>query len=73
MPWLDQSMNFADVLVLMLLAAADICLIVHLRRRRARYIRMDRMTRSLQLHLRSELAPESVVAPRRSRLLEHVS
>jgi hypothetical protein len=63
--WLDYGMSFADVLVLMLLAAADICLIVHLRRRRARYIRMDRMSRSLQLHVRSRLAPELVVTPRR--------
>jgi len=62
-------MNFADVMVLVLLAAADICLIVNLRRRRARYIRMDRMTRCLQLHIRSELTPESVVAPRRTRVL----
>jgi hypothetical protein len=73
MPWLDQGMNFADILVLMLLAAADICLMVHLRRRRARYIRMERMTRSLQLHLRSNLSPESVVAHRRPRVLEHVN
>ena len=65
-------MNFDDVMVLMLLAAADICLMVHLRRRRARYIRMERMSRSLQLHLRSNLAPESVVTPRRPRVLEHV-
>ena len=62
-----------DVVVLLLMALADICLIVHLRRRRARYIRMDRMTRSLQLHIRSELTPESVVAPRRRRLLERAS
>lgn len=62
-------MNLADVLVLMLLAVADICLIVHLRRRRARYIRMDRMTRSLQLHIRGKLSPESVVAARRPRVL----
>jgi hypothetical protein len=66
-------MNVADILVLMLLAVADICLMVHLRRRRARYIRMDRMTRSLQLHIRSELRPESVVAPRRPRVLQHIS
>jgi hypothetical protein len=66
-------MNFADVMVLMLLAAADICLMVHLRRRRARYIPMERMTRILQLHLRSKLSPETVVAPRRPRVLEHVS
>jgi len=54
---------------LMMLAAADICLMVHLRRRRARYIRMDRITRSLQLHIRSELTRTSVVASRRPRLL----
>jgi hypothetical protein len=66
-------MNLVDVMILLLLASADVCLIVHLRRRRARYIRMDRMTRSLQLHIRSELAPEAVVAPRRRRFLERVS
>jgi hypothetical protein len=65
-------MNFADVMVLMLLAAADLCLIVHLRRRRARYIRMDRMTRSLQMHIRGQLAPEAVVAPRQPRILDRV-
>ena len=54
-------------MVLGLMAFADICLIVHLRRRRARYMRLDRMTRSLQLHIRGELDPELVVAPRRSR------
>jgi hypothetical protein len=64
-------MNAVDVIVLVLLALADVCLIVHLRRRRARYIRMDRMTRSLQLHIRSRLSPESVVEPRGH--LEHVS
>jgi HAMP domain-containing protein len=62
-------MNLADVLVLMMLAAADICLMVHLRRRRARYIRMDRMTRSLQLHIRSEVTAGSVVVNRRPRVL----
>jgi hypothetical protein len=65
-------MNAADVIVLMLLAVADICLMVHLRRRRARYIRMDRMTRSLQIHIRSKLRPESVVAPRKPRVLQHI-
>lgn len=64
-------MDFADILVLVLWAAADICLIAHLRCRRARYMRMDRMTRSLQLHIRQELAPESIVAPRRRRVQEH--
>jgi hypothetical protein len=63
----------ADIMVLALLAFADICLIVHLRRRRARYIRMDRMTRSLQLHIRSELAPHAVVVPRRRGLLQRAN
>jgi len=66
-------MNFADVMVLVLLAVADICMIVHLRRRRARYIRMERMSRSLQLHIRSELSPETLAAPRRRGFLEHIS
>jgi hypothetical protein len=57
-------MNVYDVMVLMLLAVADICLIAYLRRRRARAIRMDRMTRSLQIHIRSELSPEAVVVRR---------
>jgi len=62
-------MNVADVIVLLLLAAADICLIAYLRRKRARNIRMDRMTRSLQLHIRSELSPEAMVARRRPRVI----
>ena len=67
-------MNIVDVSVLMLMAAADICLIIHLRRRRARYIRMDRMTRSLQLHIRSQItAAEGMVAPRRRRILQRAS
>ena len=67
-------MGVIDVLVLILLAAADVCLIVHLRQRRARYIRMDRMTRSLQLHIRRQLAPEELVGPpSRRRVLERVS
>ncbi|HUB80075.1 MAG TPA: hypothetical protein VMB03_14820 [Bryobacteraceae bacterium] len=66
-------MNFADVLVFALLAAADICLIVYLRRRRARYMRMDRMTRSLQLHIRRETTPEAIKAQRRAHNLQRVS
>jgi hypothetical protein len=58
-------MGFDDIMVLLLLAVADVCLIVFLRRRRARYMRMDRITRSLQLHIRSELDAES---PRARRL-----
>ena len=62
-----------DVVVLVLMAIADLCLLVHLRRRRARYIRMDRMTRCLQLHIRSELVPDSGVAPDRGRVRQRAS
>jgi hypothetical protein len=62
-----------DVVVLVLMAIADLCLLVHLRRRRARYIRMDRMTRCLQLHICSELVPDSVVAPDRGRVRQRAS
>jgi hypothetical protein len=65
-------MNVADAIVLMLLAIGDIFLMVHLRQRRTRRIRAERMVRSLQLHLRSELSPNSVVAPRR-RLMPRAS
>jgi hypothetical protein len=52
-----------DVTVLALVGLLDIFLIVYLRRCRAQYRRMDRMARSLQLHLRTTLAPESAVVP----------
>ena len=51
-----------DVVVMVLLAMADTCLLVYLRRRRARCVRLDRMNRSLQLHLRRELKPEAMLA-----------
>ena len=53
-------MNYADVMVMTLMVAADVCLLAYLRRRRARCIRFDRMTRSLQLHIRSEISDEVV-------------
>ena len=65
--------DFGDILVLSLLAAADLCLIVFLRRRRARFLRMDRMTRSLQLHITRQLSPEAMREARRARLLRRVS
>ena len=49
-------MNAVDGMVLALLALADITLIVHLRRRRARTMRVNRMYRSLTLAVRRELA-----------------
>ena len=62
-----------DAMVLALMAIADLCLLVHLRRRRARYMRMDRITRSLRLHVRGELAPEIVAATPRRRFLQQAS
>lgn len=61
----------ADVLVVMLLAAADICLIVYLRRRHARSVCTDRMTRSLQLHIQTVNAAEAEAPPRRRRFAAH--
>ena len=54
-------MNAADAMFLLMLALADICLIVHLRRRRSRRRRLERMMRSLKLYLRRELCPTTVV------------
>jgi len=53
-------MNAVDAMVLTLLALADITLLVHLRRRRARMLRVKRMYHSLTLSVRRELA---VAAP----------
>ena len=66
-------MNVVDVIVLLLLAVADICLMVYLRRMHGRHQRADRMMRSLQLHIRGEIAPTSVVAPPRRRLMPRAS
>jgi len=53
----------ADALVLLVLAFADIWLIVHLRRRRARKLAMERMMGSLELYVRGEVSPDCEVAP----------
>ena len=66
-------MNAVDFILLLLMVIADVCLIVFLRRRRAHYIRMDRIARSLQLHIRGEIAPDCVVAPRRRQLIPRAS
>lgn len=66
-------MNVDDVIVLLLMAAADICLLAFLRRRRAYYIRMDRLSKSLQLHVRTEIASETSAPRRKKRLLQHAS
>jgi hypothetical protein len=58
-------MDAVDFMVFALLAVADICLIVHLRRRRARILRVRRMYYTLALAVRRELAEEKVIPKRR--------
>jgi len=63
-------MNAVDAMVFALLALADIILIIHLRRRRARMLRLQRMYHSLTLAVRRELAvaaPVSKVPARKRR------
>lgn len=62
-------MDAVDVMVFVLLALADICLIVHLRRRRARLLRVRHMYRTLALAVRRELAEEAVLPKRKSKLV----
>jgi hypothetical protein len=54
-------MDAFDVAVFALLALADICLIVHLRRRRSRILRVRHMYHILALAVRQELAEETLV------------
>jgi hypothetical protein len=63
----------ADVVVLALVAFADVTLMVHLRRRQSHHVRMERMMRSLQIHVRSQLSPHSVVAPSKRRMSLRIS
>ena len=53
-----------DVVVLALLAIGDMALIVHLRRRHARRIRMERMMASLNLAIRRANGVEALPAKR---------
>jgi hypothetical protein len=58
-------MNAVDALVLLVLAFADIGLIVHLRRRRSRKLAMERMMGSLRLYVSGEVSRGSAGSPRR--------
>ena len=62
-------MNAVDAMVLALLALADITLLIHIRRRRARGLRLKRMYRALTLAVRRDLAvaAPTVPAPARRR------
>ena len=50
-------MDAADALFFLILAMADLCLIVSLRLRRRRYLRARHIMRSLELYIRREIAP----------------
>ncbi|HUI53459.1 MAG TPA: hypothetical protein VLY04_00715 [Bryobacteraceae bacterium] len=61
-------MDGLDVLVLSMVALADICLLMYLRRLRSRHLRTKRVISSLRLYLRREIAPAAVVRPIRQVL-----
>ena len=62
-------MHVADALLLLLLALADVALMVYLRRARARRLRQERMNRSLQLAIRRELGTQRLTPRRYWRML----
>jgi hypothetical protein len=48
-------MNGVDAILFGLLAVGDLSLLVHLRRRRARHLRQDRMARALRYAVEREI------------------
>ena len=56
-------MGVADIMLLSLLGLADLCLFLHLRRRRRRSSCSERMMRSLRRALRREVGMPGVTAP----------
>jgi hypothetical protein len=61
-------MDAGDALFFLVLALADLCLIVYLRLRHRRKLRSRNMMRSLQLYVRREIAPAPDAKPFRRRL-----
>ncbi|SPF47898.1 hypothetical protein SBA4_3800003 [Candidatus Sulfopaludibacter sp. SbA4] len=66
-------MNASDALVFALLALADLSLMVHLRRARARRLRMKRMMRCLELAVERENAAAPAVPAKRWPALRRAS
>lgn len=54
-------MGAADTMLIALLALADVCLMIQLRRRRQRVVKAVRMTNSLRRYMQSQVVTE--VAP----------
>lgn len=50
-----EQMGIADTLLFTFLALADFSLMIHMRRRRQRRLRLDRMMRSLRLAVRRDI------------------
>jgi hypothetical protein len=67
-------MGAADVILLLLLAMADVCVLVTLHRRRALRLRAERMMRSLSAAIRRETGePVAIARPRWSMVLQRAS
>jgi hypothetical protein len=62
-------MGAADLMLLMLLAMADACLLVHLHRRRQRRVRTQRMMRSLRSAIEREVGVPLVDVPAAATLV----
>jgi hypothetical protein len=67
-------MGAADVILLLLLAMADVCLLVYLHQRRSRRLRSERMMRSLRAAIHREIGqPVELARPRWSLALQRAS
>jgi hypothetical protein len=56
-------MDAADTTLFLLMALADVCLMVHLHRRRQRRNRLERMMRSLRLAVQRETGSITIARP----------
>jgi len=67
----NEDMNFIDACVLGTLAILDLAFIIHLRQRRNRAARVERVMRSLETAVRRELSAHSPLGVKRD--LAHAS
>ena len=51
-------MGAADTMLIALLALADLCLMIHLRRRRQRVVKVERMMKALRRHIQTQVETE---------------
>jgi hypothetical protein len=62
-------MGAADVMLFLLLALADACLLIHLHRRRQRRVRAQRMMKSLRRAIQREVGVTAVTVPATAALV----